>query len=152
MPGKELCGVFKLVYMCVCVCVCLRDEREKKNPKTSKLVNNWEGGGGTKRNAEQEQKQDLCVNHGEQHGMDTMWTERLVCLRLLCLHIRIKHPSGELDGSTTWLSQEVVRPRCSHLFLVLLASTYSLLHPPLVSTCNPYSTFVLVPSSKNREM
>lgn len=107
MPGKEL-------YVYVCVFGSERREREKKKKHNFKAGQQLRRGGGARRNAEREQKQDLCVNHREQHGMDTMWThtgtERLVCLRLLFLHVGIKHPSGELDGSRTWLSSEYFCP------------------------------------------
>lgn len=57
----------------MCVSLEVRDESEKKKKKHNfKAGQQLRRGGGARRNAEREQKQDLCVNHREQHGMDTM--------------------------------------------------------------------------------
>lgn len=63
MPGKELCRVFKLVYMCVCVCVCLwkREMRaRKKNPQNFKAGQQLRRGGGLKECGARAKTGSLC--------------------------------------------------------------------------------------------
>lgn len=134
---------------CICVCVCLKWEKRVKKKKNFKAGLQLRRGGGGQKGMRSKSKNRLSVwttesNMGwtlcERTREQSVWRVS-VCSSFT--YVSSTRLVSRTDQGHDWV-RKFARPGCSHLFLVLLARTYSLLHPPLVSTCNPSSTFVPV--------